>query len=100
MLRAIQGDMFELEIKICGIDANLIENVWFSSKRLDITKSISNIGDNYFLRIESIITKKFQVGFADYDITVQLKDGQYLTVLHNECIEILQKQNEVKNDSL
>lgn len=100
MLRAIQGDIFELEIKICGIDANLIENVWFSSKRLDITKSISNIGDNYFLRIESIITKKFQVGFADYDITVQLKDGQYLTVLHKECIEILQKQNEVKNDSL
>lgn len=100
MLKIVQGDVFELHIDIRNVPLFLIKRVVFSSKDLGVEIPASFYDGRYDVRIEGEWTSKFEPGFVRYDITMFLTDGEKLTIVQNEKIEVLKKVNEVKNGAL
>ena len=98
MLKIIQGDVFEFSVCFGNVPLFAIQKVEFASKDLGVFQSAELYKGRYSVRIEGERTKCFSPGFARYDLTLTLVDGQKLTVCRNERIEVLEKVNEVKNE--
>lgn len=93
MLQIIQGDVFEICVDLCQIEQALIEKVMFASKDLGAVREADHCGGSYRVRFEGRETLRFPPGFARYDLTVGFIDGECLTVVCNEKIEVLKKVN-------
>lgn len=98
MLNIIKGDIFEIWIRLCHIDPIVVKKVVFSSKKLGIVETAKPDKGEYNLRIEGERTAKLPVGFASFDITVELTDGEVVTAKRNARLQVLEKRNEVKNE--
>ena len=95
MLTVVKGDVFEFCVAMCNVDPYAVKKVEFSSRDLAVKHEAFFDDGIYRVRIHGEITKNFPVGFAKYDITVTLIDGEKVTVKANERVEILEKRNEV-----
>ena len=91
MLKIIQGDVFEFGVCIGNVPLFVIARVEFASKDLGVFQVAELYKGRYSVRIEGERTKYFSPGFARYDLTLTLVDGQKLTVCRNEKIEVLEK---------
>ena len=79
MLRIIQGDVFEVEFELCGIEHGVVDKVIFSSKKLGITEEAVLQGGIYRVYISGTATAGFTAGFASYDLTLIFTGGEVLT---------------------
>ena len=93
MLQIVQGDIFEVEFELCGIEHGSIDKVIFSSKKLSLTEIAEPSDDGYTVRIPSGRTAGLPPGFSFYDLTIVFIDGQRLTAQRNEIVEVLKKES-------
>lgn len=94
-IEIIQGDtsnpIFTVEV---GVE--LIEELWFSSKRLGIKQKLTKINDTqYMANFTTELTCECKVCTTTYDITAKLKESQRYTPVHNGKIIILKKENDI-----
>lgn len=98
MIKVIQGDTLNLTISVEG-DNKLIEELYFSCKKLDIVNKLTKVNDTqYIITFSSEITQKWMEGNAFYDITAKLKDNQISTVVYYDEMRILKKENTINGN--
>ncbi|HEY8390097.1 MAG TPA: hypothetical protein VIL26_04010 [Clostridia bacterium] len=85
--------MFDAEIELEGVEANTVDKVLFSSKRLNISIAAQLTNQGYLVRLEKEQTIAFPPGFSSFDITIYFKSGEVITAEHNGLIEVLKKVN-------
>ena len=95
-LTIIKGDIFPLTFNPGSIDINKIQNVYFSSHFLGITKEFTLTDKVYMLELSPEETEKLRAGKGTYDVTVYFTDKKPVTVIHCVEIEVLAKENKVK----
>lgn len=95
-IRVIRGDILEVYFEIEGIAPEIIKRVCFRNDTVNLYTELpySQIHEAYCLRIESECTDHFPPSFGSYDLTVELIDGNILTVVHEGEFTVLKKRNE------
>ena len=95
MLTIIQGDTHNSTVTV-EVGAELIEDLYFTSKYLGISQQLTKINDTQWLiTFETDFTCDCKVCKATFDITAILKDGQVNTKIHNGEIQVLKKENKI-----
>lgn len=94
----IQGDVLEVYFELIGIEPEVVQNLWFSSKRAGLYTScpFSKIHNAYCLRLESECTERIKPCICNYDLTVEFIDGNKMTVVHERLFAVLKKRNELE----
>lgn len=100
-IRIIQGDTYQKELYFTNVDTSLINSVDFSCKALNLFKKLDKIetGNYYLLSFTTEDTKALPPFQGNYDITVTFIDSKVKTVLYDSFIEILSKNNPVKEEN-
>lgn len=95
-IKVIQGDSLKLKFSV-EQGAELVEKMFFSCSKLKIVQELTKVEENnetyWLLNLSPNQTKTCECCFANYDITVQLYDGQIQTVVYNEGFNICKKEN-------
>lgn len=95
MLTIIQGDTHNATVTV-EVGADLIEDLYFTSKYLGISQQLTKINDTQWLiTFEADFTCDCKVCITSFDITAILKDGQVNTKIHNGEIRVLKKENKI-----
>lgn len=94
-IEIIQGDSYQLNITLEGVELETISNIYFSSNSLDITKELVKEQDVFQLILASNETLNFKIGIFDYDLTIKFVDAKIKTIIYRSLISILPKINEV-----
>ena len=95
MIKIIQGDSCVRTVTVTK-GADLVEEVYFTSKALNISQKLPKISDNeYLISIAPEVTINFKPMLTTFDITVILKDNQVDTNVYNEEIRVLKKGNRI-----
>lgn len=91
----ICGDILEVYFEVEGLDVEAVQRVLFKSDTAQICAELpySNLEKAYCLRLSSETTKDFKPSFGSYDLTVELINGNIITVAHNCGFAILKKRN-------
>lgn len=91
----VRGDVVELYLDIPDIEKDAIANVYLSCKgaKLLYILTYSNLQNSYCFRLKSEETACLIPGFYTYDITVELIDGNKITLRRNKDFIILKKKN-------
>lgn len=94
IIEVVHGDPIERYFKPC-IDPALIANVYFDSDNagLHFILPYSSDQQGYCLYIPSNITKHLRPVICTYDLTVELIDGNTLTVIESCPFTIFKKRN-------
>lgn len=93
MIKLIQGDTLNLIITV-EKGADLIEELYFSCERLKLSKVLTKIDDtNYMVNFDTEFTCNCPICTTTFDITAKLKDNQIVTVIYNDPIRVLKKEN-------
>lgn len=99
VLSLIQGDVFEIDLKVgeeCALD---VESIVFSSKEQKFTKEFRKISErDYFLEIPGSITKGFIPKVSSYDISVRFMDGEIMTAIYQNKLIVHRKDNSVEDE--
>ncbi len=95
----IQGDTYEQNVFVEGVPAEVIEEVYFSCNKLNISKSLAFDSDiqGYVLLLSSQETKDLKVVTTDYDITVKLIGNNIKTGIYRGKLIVLEKNNTVED---
>lgn len=96
----IQGDVIEVYFELVGIEPEIVKNVYFSSEKANLNFSCpySTIKDAYCLRLSSECTGHLHPIICSYDLTVELVDGNRMTVLHECPFAVLKKRNFIRDE--
>lgn len=95
MLKIIQGDSERITVTV-EAGADLIEELWFTSKYLGISQKLQQINDTQWLAIfDPDFTCNCKVCHTSFDITAKIKDNQVNTLLYEDKICILKKENTI-----
>lgn len=95
MLEIIQGDTHSVTVT-AESGADLIEELYFTSKYLGISQRLAKINDTQWLiTFDADFTCDCKVCLTSYDITAKLKDNQVNTVVYEDKIRILKKENTI-----
>lgn len=96
-IRIVQGDTYNCEIEIQGLDIFLIENIYFSCEQLNICKKVEFDEELqvYNLTFNSQETENFKNGVFNYDLTFKFFNDSIRTVQYKSTITILKKTNKV-----
>ena len=93
MIKLIQGDTLNLSITV-EHGAELIEELYFSCEFLKLSKTLTKIDDtHYMVNFDAEFTCNCPVCTTSFDITAKLKDDQIVTVIYNDPIKVLKKEN-------
>lgn len=99
-LQIIQGDSFDRQVYVEGVETDKIEGIYFTCEKLGIckklvlTKDITK--DSYFaLSISAEESSKFPKIDASYDLTIKFIDDKIQTATYCSQISILPKINKV-----
>lgn len=102
-ITVIQGDTFEAILTIdglCCLSAGdipvTVDKCIFSAKSRDLKIDLFHLkedSDEFSLVIPADITRNLEPGASTYDITLYLSDGTVKTVLYNQGILVLAKDN-------
>ena len=91
----IQGDVVETYFYIEGIEREYIENLYFSCEAEKILTVLpySEEQEGYCFRLTSEQTSTLRPKFCTYDLTLELIDGNRMTLLHGRSFIVLKKRN-------
>lgn len=98
IIRLVQGDEFSLDLNIIGGDEiQEITEVVFSCSEEHIVKHCTKINDSlYYLQISSEETKDFIPKIVSFDITLRFTDGETVTAIFQNKLEVLKKRNKIE----
>lgn len=97
-LKIIQGDTANITFTI-EKGADLIEELYFSSKGLGISQKLTKINDTQYLAsFDTDITCNCKNGYTTYDITAILKDNQVSTLVYSGELRVLKKENAINGN--
>ena len=96
----IQGDVVETYFYIEGIEREYIENLYFSCEAEKILTVLpySEEQEGYCFRLTSEQTSSLRPKFCTYDLTLELIDGNTMTLLHGCSFIVLKKRNTLNPD--
>ena len=92
----VQGDSYERYITIDGISLDLIEGIYFSSDKLNISKKLILKSNVFVLSLTSEETKDLPVVNTNYDLTIKFNNNKINTIQYQATISILKKNNKVE----
>lgn len=94
----VQGDTYEQNVYIDGVAPTSINGVFFSCKKLELSKQLTYVDDikGYVLLLSSQETKDLKPITTDYDITIKLIDDSIKTGLYRGKLIVLEKTNTVE----
>lgn len=100
VIRLVQGDEFSLDLNIIGGDEiQEIEKMIFSCEEQEIIKECTKINDSlYYLQIPSEETKNFKPKIVSFDITLRFIDGEIVTAVFQNKLEVLKKRNKIERN--
>lgn len=97
----VAGDSYDLKIYFNNIEFSLIEDLFFTCSKLNISKKFypqSIDGDNsYILSFNPSETEVFVSCVTDYDLTIKLTTGYTETISYRSKLKILPKTNPIIN---
>lgn len=91
----IQGDSYVKNVTLGGVSIDIVKDIWFSSKALNINKKLSLNNGVFELKFTPEETSSLQVGNFDYDLTLRFVDENVDTISYQSLIRILEKNNRV-----
>ena len=93
----VQGDSYTREIEFEGVTLDFIENVYFTSNKLSLCKTLFKDTENnvFILVIKHEESKNFPIGTFDFDLTVKFMNDNIKTIQYRSIISILEKNNVV-----
>lgn len=95
MLKIIQGDTHNSTVT-AESGADLIEELWFTSKYLGISQKLTQINDTQWLfHLEADFTCDCKVCHTSFDITAKLKGNQVNTLVYEDKLCVLKKENTI-----
>lgn len=94
-IEIIQGDSYQLNITLEGVEVDTIQNIYFSSQALEISKELIKKTNSFALNFSPEETNKFKKGYYDYDLTIKFMDDNIKTIIYRSNISILPKTNGV-----
>mgnify|MGYP000201033360 CR=1 FL=1 len=95
-LQIIQGDSFDRQVYVEGVETDKIEGIYFTCEKLGICKKLVLTKDSYFtLSISAEESSKFPKIDASYDLTIKFIDDKIQTATYCSQISILPKINKV-----
>ena len=96
-IQIIQGDTYQKNVLIENVDLSLIEGVYFSCSKLDITQKLEydNNIERYVFILTADETKDLTPIYTDYDITIKFTDDKIKTVSYRGGFCVLPKTNEI-----
>lgn len=94
-IRVIKGDVLEVYFVVDDIETEYIERVIFSSITAKILCDLpySEAQEAFCLRFTSKMSNLLPAGFYTYDLTLELKGGTTLTLMHGEEFTVFKKKN-------
>lgn len=94
----IQGDTYQKNVIIEGVYTDIIEGVYFSCGKLNLTQKLSfNSQFNHFeLILSSEQTATLKPVVTDFDITVKLQNDKVTTGLYRGKLIVLDKNNPIQ----
>lgn len=94
-IRVIKGDVLEVYFVIDDVEVEYIERVIFSSITAKILCDLpySEEQEAFCLRFPSKMSSLLPAGFYTYDLTLELKGGTTLTLMHGEEFTVFKKKN-------
>lgn len=100
ILSIIQGDSYQRNIKIMGIDSSLIEEIYLSSSKLELKKKLTynKCLQKWVFKLTPEETKNLKSISTDFDITIRCVSDDIFTVIYKGTIKVLPKSNEVWGD--
>ena len=95
-LQIIQGDSFDRQVYVEGVETDKIEGIYSTCEKLGICKKLVLTKDSYFtLSISAEESSKFPKIDASYDLTIKFIDDKIQTATYCSQISILPKINKV-----
>lgn len=94
-IRVIRGDVLEVYFVVDDIEPEYIERVIFSSITAKVLCDLpySEEQEAFCLRFTSKMSNLLPAGFYTYDLTLELKGGTKLTLMHGEEFTVFKKKN-------
>ena len=99
LLTLIQGDSFDFNLVLKGDEDILLQisDIFFSCKIQKIFERLTKIDNsNYFLYLSPSRTKKLTPKISCFDITIRFDDGEILTAVFQNKLQVLKKYNEIE----
>ena len=97
----VVGDSYDLKIYFNNIDFSLIEDLFFTCSKLNISKKFyaQSIDDDnfYILSFNPMETEEFTPCVTDYDLTIKLTSGYTETISYRSKLKISPKTNPIVN---
>lgn len=98
MLKIIQGDSVNLIVTV-EAGADLIDELWITSKYLGISQQLNKLNDTQWMAtFDTAFTCDCKVCHTSYDLTAILKDNQVSTVVYEDKICVLKKENTINGN--
>lgn len=95
MIKIIQGDTHSSTVTVES-GADLIEELWFTSKYLGISQKLTQVNDTQWLiTFDPDFTCSCKVCHTSFDITAKLKDSQVNTLVYEGKLCVLKKENTI-----
>lgn len=100
VIKIIQGDTVCVEFAFSGLDYSAVDKFIFSSNELEIEKECEYIPeeDIYLLSLDPSETETLSSGTTNYDITIKLLSGSIYTVVYEQSLVVLQKNNRITEE--
>lgn len=94
-IRVIKGDVLEVYFVVDDVEVEYIERVIFSSITAKILCDLpySEEQEAFCLRFTSKMSNLLPAGFYTYDLTLELKGGTTITLMHGEEFTVFKKKN-------
>ncbi len=94
----IQGDTYQANVTVEGVQKEAIEAVYFSCSKFDLSRELTydDDTDTYVLLLSSEETKALVASTTNFDITVKLFDQKLKTGLYCGKLIVLKKTNPVE----
>lgn len=101
-IRVIKGDVLEVYFVVDDVEVEYIERVIFSSISAKILCDLpySEEQEAFCLRFTSKMSNLLPAGFYTYDLTLELKGGTTLTLMHGEEFTVFKKNSLFVEDYL
>lgn len=95
VLKIVQGDSFEGEIELIGLDAPNVEKLEFICPSLDLAYEMeqSFAPEVWTLIIPYEDTKELRVGRFLYKLVAKLFSGRIMTIVYDAELEVSKKVN-------
>ncbi len=100
IIKIVQGDTYQKNVTIMGIEQSLIEDVFLSCSKLNLCKKLTynTEYDKYMFRLEPHETSALKTITTDFDITIKFTNSDTRTVVYRGNLVVLPKINAVTEE--